>query len=124
MGQGARVDSRNWAILILDVGGKFGVPGVLVMSVHLPAAMTVVTALSLGRSVSATTAVGPALLLLWLGSLLLLLGELGIRLLAPYSTKLVGLRGLATAARSAFLLERESSCLDDSIWLQGLDFAR
>ena len=57
-----------------------------------------VAALSLSGSISAATTVGPALLLLWLGSLLLLLGELGVCLLVLYSAELVGLRGLSTAA--------------------------
>ena len=84
---------------------------------HLFAATLVVTTLSLGRSISAATAVGPALLLL-------LLGELGVCLLALYSARLVGLRGLATATmRGALLLEQEGSHLYDSIRFQGLDFA-
>ena len=57
-----------------------------------------VTTLSVGRSSSAATAIGPALLLL--------LGELGVRLLVLHSAKLVGLRGLATATtRCALLLK-------------------
>ena len=68
------------------------------MSVRLPAAATVEAALSLSRSVSATTTIGPTLLLLWLWSLLLLLGELGVCLLALYSAEFVGLRSLATTA--------------------------
>ena len=60
--------------------------------------LVAVTTLSLGRSISAATAIGP--------TLLLLLGELGVRLLVLHSAKLVGLRGLATATmRCALLLK-------------------
>ena len=79
--QGVWINCRNWAILIMDVGGELGILGVLMVSVCLLATMVVVGSLSLGRSVSAATAIGSALLLL-------LLGELGIRLLALHSTKL------------------------------------
>ena len=85
------VDSWDWAILVLDISHEFGILGTLAMSTHLSATTTVVAALSLSGSVSAATAVGPALLLL-------LLDELGVRLLALHSIKLVGLRGLAAAA--------------------------
>ena len=120
MGQGVGVDSQDWAILVSDVGGELSILGMLTMSMHLPAAMAVVTTLSLGRSVPAATAIGPILLLL----LLLLLGELEVRLLVLYSAELVGLRGLATAAvRCTLLLKREGGHLDDAIRLQGLDLA-
>ena len=100
----------------MDVGGELSVLGMLVMSARLPAAMTVVAALSLGRSISASTAIGP--------TLLLLLGEPGVCLLVLYSAELVGLRGLATAAtRCALLLEREGLHLYDTIRLQSLDLA-
>ena len=98
MGQSAGVNSRDWAVLVADIGCKFGILGVLVMSMHLPATATVVAALSLGESITATSTVGPTLLLLWLGSLLLLLGELGVHLVALYSAKLVGLGGLSATA--------------------------
>ena len=92
MGQSVRVNSGYRAILVVDVGGKFSVLGALTTSARLLAAMVVAASLSLGRSVSAATAVGPALLLL--------LGELWVRLLALHSAKLVGLWGLtASAAR-------------------------
>ena len=86
----------------------------------------VAASLSLGRSISAATAVGPALLLLLpLGLLLLLLGELWVCLLALHSAKLVGLWGLSTGAvRGALLLKRESCRLDNPIRLESLDFAR
>ena len=115
VGQSMGVNSRDWAILVSDVGCKLGILGALTMSACLPATMTVVAALSLGRSVSATT-IGPALLLLW--------GKFGVHLLALYSAKLVGLGGLATATtRGTFLLKGESGCLDDSIQFQGLHLA-
>ena len=98
VGQGAGVNCRDWAILISDIGHKLGILGMLATSAHLSATVMVVVTLSLSRSISATTAIGPALLLLWLGGLLLLLlGELRVCLLALYSAKLVGLRGLAAA---------------------------
>ena len=114
VGQGVGVDSRDWAILVTDVGGELSVLGTLATSAHLPAATMVVAALSLGRSVSAATAIGP--------TLLLLLGELRVHLLALHSAKLVGLGGLATAAtRGAFLLKGESGRLDNSVGLQGFN---
>ena len=76
MGQSMWVNSGNWAILVVDIGGEFGVLGMLTTSMHLLAAMMVVATLSLGRSVSAATAIG--------STLLLLLGKLGICLLALY----------------------------------------
>ena len=98
VGQSAGVNCRDWAILISDIGHKLGILGMLATSAHLSATVMVVVTLSLSRSISATTAIGPALLLLWLGGLLLLLlGELRVCLLALYSAKLVGLRGLAAA---------------------------
>ena len=96
VGQGAGVDSQDWAVLVADVCCEFGILGVLATSACLPATVMVVAALSLGRSVSAATAVGPALLRL--GSLLLLLGELQVCLLVLDSTQFVGLRGLSTTA--------------------------
>ena len=92
-------------------------------SVHLLAAMAVAASLSLGRSVSTATAVGPTLLLLLPLGLLLLLGELWVRLLMLYSAKLVGLQGLsAGATRGTLLLKGESCHLDDPIRLESLDF--
>ena len=116
VGQGVGVDSWDRAILVLDVGRKFGILGVLATSVHLPATMTVVATLSLGGSISATTAVGPALLLL--------LGEFWVRLLALHSAKLVCLRGLAAAAaRCTLLLKQEGHHIDDAIRFQRFDLA-
>ena len=113
VGQSMGVDSRNQAILVVDVGGELSVLGTFVMSVGLLATTSAVTLLSLGRSVSARTTIGP--------SLLLLLGELWVCLLVLHSTKLVGPRGLAAAAvRCALLLKRESGRLDDAIGLQSL----
>ena len=125
MGQGAWVNGGYRAILIVDIGGKFSVLGALTTSARLLAAMAVVASLSLGRSVSTATAVGPALLLLLPLGWLLLLGELWVHLLALHSAKLVGLWGPSTgAARGTLLLKRESCCFDDPIWLESLDFAR
>ena len=58
VGQSARVDGGDWAILISDIGCELSVLGVLTTSVCLPAATIVVATLSLSRSVSTTTAVG------------------------------------------------------------------
>ena len=114
MGQDTQVNSGDWAILIVDIGGKLGILGTLTTSAHLLAAMAVVASLSLGRSISAATAIGPTLLL----------GELWVCLLALHSAKLIGLWGLTTGAmRGALLLKGEGSHFDDSIGLQGLDFA-
>ena len=46
VGQSTWVDSGNWAVLVVDVGGKFGILGMLTMSACLPATTSVVTALS------------------------------------------------------------------------------
>ena len=116
VGQSTWVDSGNWAVLIVDVGGKFGILGMLTMSACLPATMTVVATLSLGRSISAATAIGRTLLLL---------GEFWVCRLALYSTKLVGLGGLTTTAtRGTLLLKQESDHLDNAIGFQSLDLAR
>ena len=113
VGQNVWVDGRYWAILVLDIGGEFGILGPFAMSAGPLATMLAVAALSLGRSVSAATAIGPALLLL---------GELGVCLLALHSAELIGLRGLAAAAmRGALLLEGEGRHLHNSIGLRGLD---
>jgi len=115
--QGVRVDSGLWSIVV-DVGGECSLLGSFASSTSLLAAMTSAASLSLGRSVSARTTIGPALLLL-----LLLLGELGVSWLALYSAKLVGLKALTTSVRGrAFLLERECGGLDNPIRLQVLDF--
>ena len=117
VGQGTWVNGGYWAILIMDIGGKFSILGALTMSTHLLSTMVVVASLSLGRSVSTATAIGPALLLL-------LLGELRVRLLVLHSAKLIGLWGFTTSAvRGTLLLKREGCHLDDSIRLQGLDLA-
>ena len=91
VGQSVWVDSGNWAILVVDVGGEFSILGTLMMSACLPATTMVVAALSLGRSVCAATTIGR--------TLLLLLGELWVCLLVLYSTKLVGLGGLTTTVK-------------------------
>ena len=95
VGQGVRVNGGFRAILVMDVGGKFSILSALMAGACLLAATAVVASLSLGRSVSAATAAGPALLLLLPLGLLLLLGELWVRRLALYSAKLVGLWGLS-----------------------------
>ena len=104
VGQGTWVDSGYRAILIMNVGGEFGILGALTASTHLLAATAVVASLPLGRSVSAATAVGPALLLLLPLGLLLLLGELRVRLFALHSAKFVGLWGLTTGTVRGTLL--------------------
>ena len=43
VGQSMGVDSWNWAILIMDVGGKFGILGTFAMSMGLLATTSVVT---------------------------------------------------------------------------------
>jgi len=111
--QGTRVDCRLWFIIV-DVSGKGGLLGVLVTSTSLLAAMAHAATLSLGRSISACTTVGPALLLL--------LGKLGVSWLALHSVKLVGLWALTTTVgRGTFLLKREPGGLDDPIRFQGFD---
>ena len=116
VGQGMQVNGGNWAILVVNVGGKLSILGLFATSTGLLATTSAVTLMSLGRSISACTTVGPALLLL--------LGELWVCLLVLHSAKLVGLRGLATATtRGTLLFEREGCCLDNTIWLQVLDFS-
>ena len=111
VGQSVWVNSRDQAILIMNVGGEFGILGMLTASVHLLATTAVAASLSLGRSISTATAVG--------STLLLLLGKLRVCLLVLHSTKLVGLWGLATSAtRGTLLLEQEHCHLYDSIGLQ------
>jgi len=114
VGQGTRVDCGLRSIVV-DVGGESSLLSVLAASVSLLATMACAASLSLGRSVSACTAVGPALLLL------LLLGELGVSRLALHSAKLIGLRALTTATSCTFLLERECGGLYDTFQLQILD---
>ena len=105
MGQGVWVDRGYRAILIMDVGGKLSILGTLTVSMCLLAATAVVASLSLGRSISAATAIGPALLLL-------LLGKLWVCLLVLYSAKLVGLWGLTTGtARGAFCSKERVAAL-------------
>ena len=98
VGQGTWVDSGNWAILIVDIDGKLSVLGPFTSSMGLLATMpAALTFMTLGRSVSACTAIGPTLLLL---------GKLQVHLLALHSAKLIGLRGLAaTAMRGTLLLK-------------------
>ena len=115
MGQGMRVNSRFGSIIV-DIGGEGSLLHIFAVSASLLATMACVASLSLGRSISAHTAVGPALLLL-----LLLLGEFGVSRLVLYSAKLVGLRALTTTVSSTFLLEREHGSLDDTFWLQVLN---
>jgi len=115
VGQGTRVNGGLRSIVV-DICSEGGLLGILAASASLLATTVCAASLSLGRSVSARTAIGPALLLL-----LLLLGELGVSRLALYSAKLVGLWALTTTASSAFLLKRESGGLHDTFWLQVLD---
>ena len=97
----------------------------LMASACLLSTTAVAASLSLGRSVSAATAIGSSLLLLWPLRLLLLLGERQVHLLALHSAKLVGLWGLAAAAmRGALLLKGEGCHIYDSIGLERLDLTR
>ena len=114
VGQGARVDSWLRSIVV-DVSGEGGLLSIFKASTSLLATTACVASLSLGRSVSARTTIGPTLLLL---------GELGVSQLALHSTKLVGLWALTAATGGAFLLEGEHGCLDDSFQLQILDLVR
>ena len=56
-GQSAWVDGRYWAILVADIGSEFSVLGPFATSMGLLATTSVVTLMSLGRSISARTAV-------------------------------------------------------------------
>ena len=98
VGQGAGIDSWDQAVLVADIGHEFGILGALMTSVHLSATTTVVATLSLGGSVSTTTTVGPALLLL---------GKLGVHLLALYSAELVGLRAFLLLPRDVPFCSKE-----------------
>jgi len=111
--QGVRVDSRLRSIIV-DVSGKSGLLGSFASSTSFLATSASAASLSLGRSVSARTAVGPALLLL-------LLGKLGVSWLALHSAKLVGLGALTTAASGAFLLKRERGSLHNTFRFEILD---
>jgi len=113
-----RVDGGLRSIVV-DISGEGSLLSVLTSSASLLAASASVASLSLGRSISAHTTVGPTFLLL-----LLLLGEFGDHQLALHSAKLVGLWALTTAVSSALLLEREHGGLDDTFWLQILDFVQ
>jgi len=115
VGQGVRVNSWLRSIVV-DVSGESGLLGSFASSVSFVATSASAASLSLGRSVSARTAVGPALLLL--------LGEPWVCWLALHSAKLVGLWALTAAASGAFLLERECGGLDDTFWLQIFDFVQ
>jgi len=95
--QGARINSGLRSIIV-DISGKGGLLGVFTASMSLFAASVSAASLSLGGSVSAHTAVGPALLLL-------LLGKFGVSRLALHSAKLISLRALTTATSSTFLLK-------------------
>jgi len=115
VGQGMRVDGWLRSIIV-DIGSKGGLLGVLVMSVSLLSAMACAASLSLGRSISARTTIGPALLLL--------LGKLGVSWLVLHSTKLVGLWALTAAMSGAFLLKGEHGGLHDTFRLEILDLIR
>jgi len=111
--QGMRVDGGLWSIIV-DICGEGCLLGILVASTSLLATMSSVASLSLDRSISTCTTVGPALLLL--------LGKLGVSQLALHSTKLVGLGALtASTGRGAFLLKGERGSLDYPIRLEVLD---
>ena len=117
MGQGVGVDGQLRSILIVDISGEGGLLGIFASSTSLLATMASMASLSLGRSVSAHTAIGCALLLL--------LGKLGVSWLALHSAKLVGLLApTTTAMRGTFLLKRERSGLDDPVWFEILDLAQ
>jgi len=111
VGQGVRVDSRLRSIVV-DIGGESSLLSVLTASTSLLATMACAASLSLGRSISARTTVGPTLLLL------LLLGKLWVSRLALHSTKLIGLRALTTATSCPFLLKREHGGLHNTFRLQ------
>jgi len=102
----------------VDVSSEGSLLGIFVASTSLLAATACVASLSLGRSVSAHTAVGPALLLL------LLLGEFGVSQLALHSAKLIGLRALTATMGGTFLLKGEHCSLYDTFWLQIFNLVR
>jgi len=110
--QGARVDSRLRSIVV-DIGGKGSLLCIFMTSASFLSATASAASLSLGRSISARTAVGPALLLL--------LGKFGVSQLALHSAKLIGLWALTTATSSAFLLKREHGGFHNTFQLQILD---
>jgi len=112
VGQGTRVDGGLRSIIV-DIGSEGGLLSLLAASASLLATTMSVASLSLGRSISARTAIGPLLLLL--------LGELGVSWLALHSTKLVGLWALTAAMSGAFLLEGEHGCLHNAFQFQILD---
>jgi len=97
--QGARVDGGLRSIVV-DISSEGSLLSIFAMSVSFLATTASVASLSLGRSVSARTAIGPTLLLL-----LLLLGKFGVSQLVLHSTKLVGLWALTAATGSTFLLK-------------------
>jgi len=111
--QGVRVNGGLRSIVV-DVGGESSLLGSFATSASFLSTSACAASLSLGRSVSARTAVGPALLLL-------LLGELGVSQLALHSAKLIGLGGLTTTASGTFLLKRERGGLHDTFRLEILD---
>ena len=115
VGQGVRVNGRLRSIIV-DISSEGGLLSIFTVSASLLAAMACAASLSLGRSVSARTAVGP--------TLLLLLGELGVSRLALHSAKLIGLRALTAATGGAFLLKGERCGLYDTFRLQVLDFVQ
>ena len=103
--------------IIVDIGGKGCIVGRLTMSVSLLVTMMVAVALSMGRSVTAHTAIGPILLLLLRLGSLLLLSELGVCRLALNSTQIISLGIVTPSAMQGhtFLLVEECSRLDDII---------
>src|SRR5438128_6064851 len=109
----------------MNVSGEGGVMGCFTTSTSPFATTAATVAMSLGRSVTARTAIGPTLLLLRLRSLLLL-GELGVRRLALDSAQLVslGVTTLVATGRRSSLLIRERSQPSDDVGLQVLDLIR
>jgi len=114
VGQGTRVNG-GFRSIIVDISSKGGLLGIFAVSASLLATTVCAASLSLGRSISARTAIGPALLLL------LLLGKFGVSWLVLHSTKLIGLGALITTTGGTFLLKGEHGCLDDPFQLQILD---
>jgi len=116
VGQGTTVNGQLRSIVV-DIGGKSGLLGSFASSASLLAASASVASLSLGRSISTHTAIGPTLLLL-------LLGEFGVSWLALHSAKLVGLWALTTTASGTFLLKQECGGLHNAFQLEILDLVR
>ena len=98
----------------VGIGSEGGILGCFMTCMSLFATMVSAATLSLGRSVSTCTTIGP--------TLLLLLGKFGVSQLVLHSAKLIGLRALTTAASGTFLLKGECGCLYNPFQLQVLDF--